>query len=132
MKPVGLDWNINQAPMHTQISRMMIYRAPLILLFTPKVYLSVTRWNQLLNLVNHAVRPLFLLLSSVGFSSNVQSAGVNDRAIKADIITEMAIVMANCWYNLPTMPGNNPTGTNTAARISAMATTGAEISFIAW
>src|ERR1700761_3228506 len=99
---------------------------------TPSVYFAVTLSNHSLNLVNHLVRPLFFLLSSVGFNSNVQSAGVSDSAIKADIITEMAMVMANCWYSLPTMPGINPTGTNTAARISAMATTGAEISFIAW
>ena len=39
--------------------------------------------------------------------------------------------MANCWYNLPTIPGINPTGTNTAARIRAIATTGPEMSFIA-
>ncbi len=57
---------------------------------------------------------------------------VNDKAIKADIITDIAMVMANCWYNRPTMPGINPTGTNTAANIKAIAITGAEISFIAW
>src|SRR6185312_1993238 len=132
MKPVGLDWNINQAPAQTHTSRMTIYLDPLILRRTPSVYFPVTLSNHSLNLVNHLVRPLFFLLSSVGLSSNVQSAGVNERAMKADIITEMAMVMANCWYNLPTMPGINPTGTKTAARINAMATTGAEISFIAW
>jgi len=84
-------------------------------------------------LVNHLVSPLVFLLGSVGFNSMVHSAGVSESAIKAEIITEMAIVMANCWYSLPTMPGINPTGTNTAARISAMATNRRpEISFIAW
>src|ERR1700712_831737 len=118
--------------MQTQSSRITIYRAPFILRRTPSVYFTVTLSNQLLNLVNHLVSPLFFLLSSVGFSNMVHSAGVSESAMKADMITEMAIVMANCWYSLPTMPGMNPTGTNTAARMSAMATTGAEISFIAW
>src|ERR1700722_9002929 len=98
---------------------------------TPSVYFAVTRSNQLLNLVNQPVSPLFFFDSSVGFKSKVQSAGVNDNAINADIITDMAIVIANCWYKRPTMPGINPTGTNTAARISAIAITGAEMSFIA-
>lgn len=55
----------------------------------------------------------------------------NVTIIKAERITDMAIVMANCWYKRPTMPGIKPTGTKTAAKISAMATTGAEISCIA-
>ena len=66
-----------------------------------------------------------------GFNKSVHKAGVRDKAIKADINTEMAMVMANCWYNLPTIPGIKPTGTNTAANINAIAITGAEISFIA-
>ncbi len=69
---------------------------------------------------------------SVGFNNNVQSAGVNDNAINADIITDIAMVMANCWYKRPTIPGIKPTGTNTAASINAMAITGADISFMAW
>ena len=44
------------------------------------------------------------------------SAGVNDNAINAEIITEMAMVIANCWYKRPTIPGIKPTGTNTAAK----------------
>ena len=43
----------------------------------------------------------------------------------------MAIVIANCWYNLPTIPGKKPAGTNTAAKTRAIATTGPEISAIA-
>ena len=31
-----------------------------------------------------------------GFSSNVQRAGLSDNALKAEMITEMAIVTANC------------------------------------
>src|SRR5580704_10443584 len=111
---------------------MTIYLDPLMLRRTPSVYFAVTLSNQALNLVNHPVRPLFFFDSSVGFKSKVQRAGVSDNAINAEMITDIAIVMANCWYKRPTIPGINPTGTNTAARISAMATTGAEISFIAW
>jgi hypothetical protein len=62
----------------------------------------------------------------------LHNAGVNDKATKAEIITDTAMVMANCWYNLPTMPGIKPTGTNTAARIKAMAITGPDMSFIAF
>ena len=51
--------------------------------------------------------------------------------MNAESITEIAMVIANCWYSLPTIPGMNPTGTNTAARMSAMATTGADMSFMA-
>ena len=40
--------------------------------------------------------------------------------------TDTAIVTANCWYMRPVMPGMNAVGTNTAARMSAMATTGPE------
>ena len=53
---------------------------------------------------------------------------LSDKAINAESNTEMAMVIANCWYNLPTMPGINPTGTNTAANINAMAITGPVIS----
>ena len=45
-------------------------------------------------------------------------------ALKAEISTEMAMVSANCWYSRPVMPPMKATGTNTAARISAMPITG--------
>ena len=110
---------------------MITYLEAAILFFTPLVYLAVTLSNHALNLLNHLVKPFALSPVSVGFSSKVQSAGVNDNAINAEIITDMAMVMANCWYKRPTIPGIKPTGTNTAARISAMAITGADISFMA-
>ena len=117
--------------MHT--NRIIIYLDPLILLFTPFVYFAVTLSNQFVKLDKTICSsPFAFCFYLVGFNNKVQSAGVNDKAMNADIITDMAMVMANCWYNLPTMPGIKPTGTNTAASISAMATTGAEISFIAW
>ena len=42
------------------------------------------------------------------------------------------MVMANCWYKRPVTPPMKATGTKTAQRISAIATTGPETSFIAW
>ena len=45
--------------------------------------------------------------------------------------TDTAMVTANCWYIRPVMPGMNAVGTKTAARISAIATTGPETSSIA-
>ena len=65
-------------------------------------------------------------LSVFGFSSSAASAGLSVSALNADRITDIAIVTANCWYNLPVMPGMKAVGTNTAARISAIATTGPE------
>src|SRR5476651_1454765 len=103
-----------------------------MLFLTPSVYRAVTLSNQALNLAKPLSKKFFLRLGSVGLSNKVHNAGVNDKAINAEIITEIAMVMANCWYNRPTMPGIKPTGTNTAAKISAMAITGAEISFMAW
>src|SRR5207247_9310677 len=47
------------------------------------------------------------------------------------MITEMAIVMANCWYKRPVIPGINAVGTNTAARLRAMAMTDRETSSMA-
>src|ERR1700743_3113153 len=114
-----------------QINNITIYFAPAILFLTPLVYLAVTLSNQALNLPNCLSSQFGFRLTSVGFKSNVHSAGVNDNAMNADIITDIAMVIANCWYNRPTIPGINPTGTNTAANISAMAITGADISFMA-
>ena len=74
---------------------------------------------------------IFAFSSLECFSIIEHSAGVSDKATKAEIITDTAIVIANCWYNLPTIPGIKPTGTNTAANIKAMAITGPDMSFIA-
>ncbi len=48
------------------------------------------RLNQAKNL---ASKPL---LSTLGFKMRAASAGLNDSALKADKITEMAMVTANC------------------------------------
>src|ERR1700722_15671884 len=113
------------------INKITTYLEALILFCTPFEYLLVTRSNQLLKRKNILFTPLASFFTSVGFKSRVHNAGVRDKAMKADNITDMAIVMANCWYNLPTIPGIKPTGTKTAARIRAIATTGPDISFIA-
>jgi hypothetical protein len=52
-------------------------------------------------------------------------------ALNAEMRTETAMVMANCWYIRPVMPGTNAVGTNTAARIRAIATTGPDTCSIA-
>jgi hypothetical protein len=57
--------------------------------------------------------------SWVGFNSTEHSAGLSESAGQAEIITEMPIVTANCWYGRPVIPGINAVGTNTAARINA-------------
>ena len=59
------------------------------------------------------------------------SAGLSVRALIEEIATDMAIVIANCWYNLPVMPPIAATGTNTAIRDSEVATMGPETSFMA-
>src|SRR6185295_15365447 len=53
-----------------------------------------------------------------------REGGLNVRALKAERLTEIAMVTANCWYRRPVMPGMKAVGTNTAASTSAMPTTG--------
>ena len=66
-----------------------------------------------------------------GRSSSAQSAGESVSALIAEIITEIAIVSANCWYMRPVMPGTKATGMNTAESTSAIAMTGPDTSCIA-
>ncbi len=51
--------------------------------------------------------------------------------MNAEISTEIAIVSANCWYIRPEIPGTKAIGTNTDARMIAIATTGPCTSSIA-
>ena len=67
-----------------------------------------------------------------GRSHIAASAGDSVSALNAEISTEIAIVIANCLLRLPWIPPMNATGMNTAARISAMLTTGPETSSIAF
>src|ERR1019366_4465758 len=71
-----------------------------------------------------------VLLSA--FNALSLSAGLRESALKADSSTETAMVRANCLYIWPLMPPRKATGMKTAARMKAMATTGAETSLSAW
>ena len=73
----------------------------------------------------------FLALRFLGLSKIAASAGLKVNALKADKQTDIAMVMANCWYKRPVMPPVNATGINTADKIKAMATTGPATSFMA-
>ena len=54
--------------------------------------------NQLLNeKKNFSIQFFFASLSFDGLSITEHSAGVNDRATNADIMTDTAMVIANCW-----------------------------------
>ncbi len=66
-----------------------------------------------------------------GLRMRAQSAGVSVSATMPEIVTEMAIVTANCLYIWPVNPPMKATGTNTAQSTSTMATTGPETSSIA-
>ena len=63
-------------------------------------------------------------ISFRGRRSSAESAGLSVSALNAEISTDIAIVTANCWYIRPVIPGMNAVGMNTAARMSAIATTG--------
>ncbi len=131
IKPVGLFLNnIERTDAYTYQQYDNIWRSLNAILHSGYILFVVLR-NRSLNQKKNLFKPLDFLFRCMGLSITEQRAGVSDRATKAEIKTEIAIVIANCWYNLPTMPGINPTGTNTAARINAMATTGPEISFMA-
>jgi hypothetical protein len=67
-----------------------------------------------------------------GRSRSPPSAGLNVRALNAETMTEIAMVMANCWYSLPVMPGMKTVGTNTAASTRAIPITGPDNSSIAF
>src|SRR5271165_1747351 len=60
-----------------------------------------------------------------------ESAGVKVSALNAEMDTENAMVSANCRNNIPVVPGNNDTGTNTATSTSDVAITAPATSFIA-
>ena len=64
-------------------------------------------------------------------SSRAHSAGESVRALNAEITTETAIVMENCWNNRPVMPPVNDTGTNTASSTTVVATMGEATFFMA-
>ena len=65
------------------------------------------------------------------FSSFAHIAGVSVSATKPEIVTDTAIVIANCRYISPTRPPRNATGKNTAFSTSTIAITGRLTSAIA-
>src|SRR5690606_38203192 len=65
------------------------------------------------------------------FNINAQSAGVSVNATIPEIVTETAIVIANCLYICPANPPKNATGTKTAHSTSTIAITGPVTSSIA-
>jgi hypothetical protein len=70
-------------------------------------------------------------ISRFGRRSSAERAGLSVSALKAEMITDTAIVTANCWYMRPVMPGMRAVGMKTAARTSATPTTGPDTSSIA-
>ena len=52
------------------------------------------------------------------------NAGLSVKELNADMTVEMAIVIANCRKNCPTMPEMNAQGTNTADSTRPTAITG--------
>src|ERR1700744_140007 len=127
----GLVLNKYQAPTQIPSNKMTMTHEYFMLLLTPLTYLAVNFSKRRSNQRKNLSRRFFFFSGFVGFNNSVHRAGVSDKAMNAEMMTEMAMVMANCWYSPPTMPGIKPTGTNTAANIRAMATTGADISFMA-
>jgi hypothetical protein len=89
----------------------------------------VARSNQRLNTPNP--RAAIPRANRRGFSNSAESAGESVNALKADMRTEIAMVMANCLFIRPCTPLMKPTGMNTDARMSAMLTTGPDTSRIA-
>ena len=65
------------------------------------------------------------------FNSGAHIAGVSVSATKPEIVTDTAIVIANCRYISPTSPPRNATGRNTAFSTSTIAMTGRLTSAIA-
>ena len=70
--------------------------------------------------------------SFFGLRSREQSAGESERALKAEMSTETAIVIANCMFIRPWMPPMKATGMNTAERTRAIPMTGWVTSSIAF
>ena len=96
---------------------------------TPK-YAFVNASKPLLKAAKNLSNKPFLL--DAGFNSMAASAGLKVSALSAENATETAIVIANCWYNLPVIPPLIATGINTAHKITAIAITGPPTSFIAF
>src|SRR5580658_4619408 len=94
--PDGFALNRKYAPVQIPSRSRMIHHEYRMLLLTPRVYPEMNRSNPTLNKAKARSSQFFFCFGSCGFNNSVQSAGVRDKATKADRITEMAIVIANC------------------------------------
>src|SRR5690606_12266619 len=63
--------------------------------------------------------------------TSAHKAGLSVSATNPEMVTDNAIVIANCLYNSPVIPPKNAAGTNTAASTSTIAITGPVTSSIA-
>src|SRR5579884_3584528 len=69
------------------------------------------------------VQSSILNFSSSPRRKSAASAGESVSALKAEIAMEKAIVIANCLYRMPVVPGKNDTGMNTEISTSDVAIT---------
>src|SRR5215831_2043720 len=129
MKPFGRTRPSTPVRPATTASSTIVTTAFRISTADPRTYPSVARPNHRLNPRN--TTPSGPRISRRGRNNNAASAGLSVNALNADNTTDTAIVTANCWYIRPVIPGTNAVGTNTATRISAIATTGPDTSSIA-
>ncbi len=76
---------------------MTIYLEPLILRFTAMCIFISHLFKPIIKMIEKFAKPFrFFIYMRDGFKRRVQRAGVNDKAIKAERITEIAMVIANC------------------------------------
>src|SRR5690606_28306850 len=59
-----------------------------------------------------------------GLRTSAHKAGLSVSATNPEMVTDNAIVIANCLYNSPVIPPKNAAGTNTAASTKTLAITG--------
>ena len=111
----------SRAAMRLSVSRLERRKT-----LTPAVKPSVTLAK---NALNHLKNPLGSWVDLRIRSTH--RAGVRVRATMPEMMTEMAMVMANCRYITPARPPRKPTGMKTAHSTSTMAMTGAVTSLMA-
>src|ERR1035437_1582722 len=96
IKPVGLFLNSINVTTNKRSRPINTYLPALMLFLSPSEYDAVIFRNHWLNLRKYFAGPFEFLLRFEGFKSKRHKAGVSDKATKAEISTEIAIVIANC------------------------------------
>src|SRR5271169_2672538 len=96
MNPVGLWANNPTVPAYTQMRMMRKYGAIAMHFLTPEEYDSVAFLNHSLKLKKNLLSPFKFLFEVIGLRIREHNAGVSDNATNAEIITETAMVIANC------------------------------------